>query len=713
MARDMEAQVFRWAPSTARNLLSTVGLSRRVSPVPVTRYAVLHGTVLEYYHHEDSYRMKMAPARTWTLCSRCKLSDVFPFNFGRSHSLWNPLSGTSHEMCWCVTLTFPARQADGLHVLQIGFEREDQAKFWHASLHETISRLIERDGLNSSMLRKVNREYTPGSTPRMTEDAAAGANSSRGADGDDDGDDDGSVGTWYAVKHVNGVRVFMESEDDSFTPAGGHGAHGAGASKEENARMISCVMRGDPQSVFESVWNFESYSHMKSNVSFLKVVKQVDEHRRVIHVQFPYRGSTLLKGLMPTRVVLVESTWRQDCDGTFVILFSNHHQTSQYAKTTGGLVPAKMNAAVTIAPLKPNYRLRNNYSHESLMTVVMRFEPGGWFEPGSIPRIFINSDAFFLQSMVDWFISIRERTEQERFVSKPLKIAVSSVPTESAGYKVEQVVKRVTSTAIQTLFRPGSRGNQGEGNSRSKEQAPFVEAEVGKEGMNSRFDSRFWSSASAAYLKVRGKKYLEDKVKIPAAEPMFELFRVDLFEFPAPCEHLAPSMDYVKDFPEKFFYIVQLMVPGPPHYSIIAAFTPKDKEACLEADSPFSRLMRTFVDGTDDDRNQIFKLIPAIVEGSWIVQKAVGNTPAILGKKIRIAYHRGANYIELDFDIASSAMAANIVRLVSSATKTVVVDMAFLNEGQSEDVLPEQLIGILRLNKVDLSLAKRVHMKSE
>ena len=47
-------------------------------------------------------------------------------------------------------------------------------------------------------------------------------------------------------------------------------------------------------------------------------------------LQFPYRGSTLLKGLMPTRVVLVESTWRQDCDGTFVILFSNHHQTSQY-----------------------------------------------------------------------------------------------------------------------------------------------------------------------------------------------------------------------------------------------------------------------------------------------------------------------------------------------------------------------------------------------
>ena len=155
------------------------------------------------------------------------------------------------------------------------------------------------------------------------------------------------------------------------------------------------------------------------------------------------------------------------------------------------------------------------------------------------------------------------------------------------------------------------------------------------------------------------------------------------------------------------------MVPGPPHYSIVAAFTPKDKEVCLSSDSPFSTLMQRFVDGTDGDRNEIFKLIPGIVEGSWIVQKAVGNTPAILGKKIHIAYHRGANYIELDFDIASSAMAANIVRLVAGATRSVVVDMAFLNEGKEEAELPEQLIGILRLKKIDLRVAQYVHLKTE
>lgn len=269
-------------------------------------------------------------------------------------------------------------------------------------------------------------------------------------------------------------------------------------------------------------------------------------------------------------------------------------------------------------------------------------------------------------------------------------------------------MKRVTSTAIQTLFK----SSNSQQNMDVPSEAPYRDPDA-TNGLNSHLDSKFWSSASAAGLKIRGKTYLEDKIKIKAEEPMMDLFRVDLFEFPSPCEHVAQSMDYVKDNPDKFFYIVQLMVPGPPHYSIIAAFTPKDKKACLEGDSPFSTLMQTFVNGTDDDRNHIFKLIPSIVEGSWIVQKAVGNTPAILGKKIRIAYHKGDNYIELDFDIASSAMAANIVRLVSSATKSVVVDMAFLNEGHCEAELPEQLIGILRLKKVDLSLAKRVHMKSE
>lgn len=43
-----------------------------------------------------------------------------------------------------------------------------------------------------------------------------------------------------------------------------------------------------------------------------------------------------------------------------------------------------------------------------------------------------------------------------------------------------------------------------------------------------------------------------------------------------------------------------------------------------------------------------FKLIPSIVSGPFIVRKAVGNKPALLGRKVSQRYFRGAGYVETD-----------------------------------------------------------------
>ena len=61
MSRDMEARVYRWAPSRTRNVLSTVtvGLARKVSSTPVFRYAVrlsLSLSVLTFFFfHSNSF----------------------------------------------------------------------------------------------------------------------------------------------------------------------------------------------------------------------------------------------------------------------------------------------------------------------------------------------------------------------------------------------------------------------------------------------------------------------------------------------------------------------------------------------------------------------------------------------------------------------------------------------------------------------------------
>lgn len=119
--------------------------------------------------------------------------------------------------------------------------------------------------------------------------------------------------------------------------------------------------------------------------------------------------------------------------------------------------------------------------------------------------------------------------------------------------------------------------------------------------------------------------------------------------------------------------MIQLMVPGPPHFAFVAYFKPKD-ESILTSDTPFGRLAQPFFFGEDDDfRDEHFKLIPKVpihqsqcsvivsgvsqvVQGNFIVKNAVGAKPAILGKKLKQHYFRGNKYFELDVDIASSSV---------------------------------------------------------
>ena len=62
---------------------------------------------------------------------------------------------------------------------------------------------------------------------------------------------------------------------------------------------------------------------------------------------------------------------------------------------------------------------------------------------------------------------------------------------------------------------------------------------------------------------------------------------------------------------------------------------------------PFDVAMARFLDesGTEKDikarRHGMFKIIPRIEKGGWVVKQAVGqNTPVLLGKKLTTQYHR-------------------------------------------------------------------------
>lgn len=119
------------------------------------------------------------------------------------------------------------------------------------------------------------------------------------------------------------------------------------------------------------------------------------------------------------------------------------------------------------------------------------------------------------------------------------------------------------------------------------------------------------------------------------------------------------------------------------------------------------------MDGNNEFRNGRFKLIPTVAEGSFIIKQSVGSKPTLIGNKLQCPYYKGKNYFEVDVDIASNGVANTVVSMVRGVTKSLIVDIAFLIESQSEDELPETILGTIRLDHVSLDNPIHVPTRSD
>jgi Protein ENHANCED DISEASE RESISTANCE 2, C-terminal len=225
-----------------------------------------------------------------------------------------------------------------------------------------------------------------------------------------------------------------------------------------------------------------------------------------------------------------------------------------------------------------------------------------------------------------------------------------------------------------------------------------------------------WTEPAAEKFSVRGPNYLSDSVKVPSEAAAFRLLTVDIVQADQPvytgmCAHPQERIQQamkreretgVKELPE-FIFAVNLCVPGDKSYHQVSYFGVDNFEEITLQKTAFGRLMHKFIFGESDEfRLQTFKLIPRIVEGNFVVKKAVGTKPTILGRKIKHYFVRGDKYFEVIVDIASDPVAQRIVKLVLGYTKTLVVDMMFLLEAAHNEFLPERVFGGVRLKNIDL-----------
>ena len=91
-----------------------------------------------------------------------------------------------------------------------------------------------------------------------------------------------------------------------------------------------------------------------------------------------------------------------------------------------------------------------------------------------------------------------------------------------------------------------------------------------------------------------------------------------------------------------------------------------------------------------------------------MVKKMVGSTPALAGTKVPISY-RGSineNYLEIILDVKSgSAFGSNVANAVVGKADVVAVDIGFVIEGQVDEHLPEQMLGLVRLHRLNMQMA--------
>jgi hypothetical protein len=226
-----------------------------------------------------------------------------------------------------------------------------------------------------------------------------------------------------------------------------------------------------------------------------------------------------------------------------------------------------------------------------------------------------------------------------------------------------------------------------------------------------------WAEADATAFKVRGKSYLQDGgIKIPSEPSVFRLLTVDLILTSTPiltgmCSRPSERIQMAlkreretgaRELPE-FVFAVNYCVPaGGPYFHWVAYFGTDDASVLKDPTTPLGRLCSPFFFGPSDDfRTSVFKLIPRIVEGNFVVRKAVGSKPSILGRKLKQYYIQHTRYFELIVDIGSDPVADRIVKISLSAAKSLVVDMMFVLEGNNVTTLPERILGGARMQYLD------------
>ncbi|XVE97523.1 hypothetical protein REPUB_Repub03eG0026900 [Reevesia pubescens] len=546
--------------------------------------------------------------------------------------------------------------------------------------------------------------------------------SNLGGNGTSDGYFEGEFGDaieahqWKCVRTINGVRIFEDVAD----------------SKSGKGALVKAVALVDASAdtVFEVILNLDRHKRYEWDTltSDLELIFSYDGHYDVVYGTYDPKYLTRWQS---KKDFVFSREWFRGQDGAYTILqFPAVHKKrpprSGYQRTT--INPSTWEIRSINAPMGSN-------TAKCLVTQMLEIHTAGWcrwkkkssskFEKtiphallsqvaglkeyiGANPSLDCESSTMVVQSKLSDVSTSSSEFEdvevQDEFYDAIAGDSSSSSEDEEsendANKKEKKIKLKNVSWAILSLAL--KRASAPDVNKELDPSVPLVHVDASQfngslhKGKDET-DSNCWTSPSGKGFMIRGKTYLKDNAKVMGADPLLKLIAVDWFKVDKATDKIAlhPRCLVQSDAGKKlpFIFVLNLEVPAKPNYSLVLYYA---------ADRPVNKnsLLGKFVDGTDMFRDARFKLIPSIVEGYWMVKRAVGTKACLLGKAVTCKYFRQDNFLEIDVDIGSSSVARSVIGLVLGYVTSLVVDLAILIEAKEEAELPEYILGTVRLNHV-------------
>jgi hypothetical protein len=495
-----------------------------------------------------------------------------------------------------------------------------------------------------------------------------------------------------------------------------------------------------------------------------RLIETIDDNSDIIHLFF--RPLYMFPVWTAPRDFVLFRYWRHEENGTYTIMYDSVEHNScppmnGYVRgQMNGIYtiapPRNKRGMDKYKNSKGGVEYFRSVDDECLVTHVVQVDPR-WNIP-NIPQPCFAYDGYteaFAASVLSLVLDIRDALDLERFVAVPLD------GSKPPAYK-EAIARFRKSVTVSDLYSSPRKDPSYIYHVRSDEDDDDDEI-IEDQDDDNHYDHRFsilevrgrartltdgdvpalpneltsslfstvpqpfaldqWAEPEGNSFRVRGKTYKTDGIKINAGDSLFPLLAVDIVGAESiltgglcshPLERVQRGLAREREAKARgipnndmpaFIFCVNIVLAGPSTVHL-AFFYGIDDMSKIDGSNgtPSSILAKEFFFGESDEfRNSTFKLIPRIVDGNYLVRKAVGSTPAILGRKIKQSYIRTDRFFELIVDTGSDSVARGVLRLCSSYSKYLVADMAFLLEGYDETTLPERILGSARVKNIDLS----------